>query len=122
MSPATRYADRVATRPCTCCGLPLAAGTDVCPRCNTDVVQRGPSSRDAKMALALGLLGLAVLPVVFSVPAIVFALRARRTIARTPGMHGRNAAGWGLAMGIFGTILGGLLVMSFVIGLNLPGG
>jgi hypothetical protein len=37
-------------------------------------------------------------------------------------MHGRDAAGWGLAMGIFGTILGGLLILAFLIGLSLPGG
>ena len=105
---------------CTCCALPLAAGTDVCPRCNTDVVQRGPSSRDAKMSLVLGLLGLAVLPIVLSLPAIWFAVRARRTIARTPGMHGRDAAGWGLALGIFGTALGLALVGSFLVGMFLP--
>ena len=123
MTPALGYPDRVevATRLCTCCGMPLAAGADVCPRCNTQVVQRGPSSRDAKMSLALGLLGIAVLPILFSVPAIVLAVRARRTIARTPGMHGRDAAGWGLAMGIFGTLLGGLLVLAFLYGLTLPG-
>jgi hypothetical protein len=101
--------------------MPLAAGADVCPRCNTQVVERGPSSRDAKLSLLLGLLGLAVLPIVFSVPALVFALRARRTIARTPGMHGSDAAGWGLALGIFGTILGVLLALAFLIGLSLPG-
>jgi Domain of unknown function (DUF4190) len=123
MRPALGYAHpvEVATRPCTCCGMPLTAGADVCPRCNTQVVQRGPSSRDAKLSLALGLLGIAVLPILFSVPAIVLAVRARRTIARTPGMHGGDAAGWGLAMGIFGTLLGGLLVLAFAYGLTLPG-
>jgi Na+/H+-dicarboxylate symporter len=72
------------------------------------------------MSLLLGLLGLAVVPIVFSVPAIVFATRARRQIARTPGLHGSNAAGWGLAMGVMGTILGLLLVASFAVGATLP--
>ncbi|MGN6380633.1 MAG: DUF4190 domain-containing protein [Gaiellales bacterium] len=98
----------------------MAPGQDVCSRCNTDAVQRGPSSRDAKMSLALGLLGLAVLPIVFSVPAILLATRARRQIARTPGMHGENAAGWGLAMGVMGTILGVLLVGAFLVGAFVP--
>jgi Domain of unknown function (DUF4190) len=110
----------VETLRCTCCGHPLSPGQDVCSLCNTDVVQRGPSSRDAKMSLLLGLLGLAVFPIVFSVPAIVFATRARRQIARTPGLHGENAAGWGLAMGVMGTILGLLLVASFAVGATLP--
>jgi Domain of unknown function (DUF4190) len=110
----------VETASCTCCAFPLAPGLDVCPRCNTDVVQRGPSSRDAKMSLVLGLLGLAVLPIVFSAPAIWFALRARRRISRTPGMHGRDAAGWGLALGVFGTGLGLMLVGAFVVGMLLP--
>src|SRR6185312_11612340 len=58
---------------CTCCGEPLAAGTDVCPKCNTDV-RGGARSQAARGSLLLGLLGLAVLPIIFSIPAIVLAL------------------------------------------------
>jgi Domain of unknown function (DUF4190) len=105
---------------CTCCAHALAPGQDVCPLCNTDVVQRGPSSPEAKMSLVFGLLGLAVLPIVFSLPAIWLAVRARRQIASTPGLYGENAAGWGLALGIVGTGIGVLLVGTFMVGLYLP--
>jgi hypothetical protein len=111
------------TRPlelCTCCREPLAAGTDVCPRCNTDV-RGGRRSQDARSALVLGIVGLAILPIIFSVPAIVLALRARREIARTPGLHGSDAAGWGLATGIAGLGLGLILIFTVVLGFINPG-
>jgi len=66
------------TRPlllCTCCREPLAPGTDVCPRCNTDV-RGGARSQAARSALIFGILGLAFVPIVFSIPAIVMAVRA----------------------------------------------
>jgi hypothetical protein len=72
------------------------------------------------MSLVLGLLGLAVLPIVFSLPAIWLSMRARREIAHTPGLYGENAAGWGLALGIFGTGIGLLLVGAFTVGWYLP--
>lgn len=104
---------------CTCCGERLAAGTDVCPRCNTDV-RGGARSQTARASLFFGLVGLAVLPIVFSVPAIVLATRARREIARTPGLHGSDAAGWGLATGIVGTVLGLILILTVVLGIVSP--
>jgi len=104
---------------CTCCGEPLAAGTDVCPKCNTDV-RGGARSQAARGSLLLGLLGLAVLPIIFSIPAIVLAVRARREIARTPGLHGSDAAGWGLATGIMGTVLGIFLILTVVLGIAAP--
>jgi hypothetical protein len=104
---------------CTCCGEPLAAGTDVCPKCNTDV-RGGARSQAARGSLLLGLLGLAVLPIIFSIPAIVLALRARREIARTPGLHGSDAAGWGLATGIMGTVLGIFLILTVLLGIAAP--
>jgi Domain of unknown function (DUF4190) len=110
------------TRPlelCTCCREPLAAGTDVCPRCNTDV-RGGARSQSARSSLALGIIGLAILPIVFSVPAIVLAVRARREIARTPGLHGSDAAGWGLATGIAGLGLGIVLIFTVVLGFINP--
>src|SRR4249919_3160395 len=82
---------------CTCCLEPLTPGTDMCPRCNTDV-RGGATSQAARSALVLGLIGLAVLPIVFSIPAIIMAVRARRELARNPALHGRESAGWGLAM------------------------
>jgi hypothetical protein len=104
---------------CTCCGEPLAPGTDVCPRCNTDV-RGGPTSQAARSALVLGLIGLAVLPILFSVPAIIMALRARRELARNPALHGRESAGWGLAMGIMGTVLGIALIFTVLLGIVSP--
>lgn len=110
------------TRPlqlCTCCREPLAPGTDVCPRCNTDV-RGGARSQSARSALVFGIVGLAILPIVFSIPAIVMAVRARREIARTPGLHGSDAAGWGLATGIAGLGLGIILIFTVVVGFINP--
>jgi len=104
---------------CTCCREPLAPGTDVCPLCNTDV-RGGARSQAARSALVLGLIGLAIMPIVFSIPAIVMAVRARRELARTPGLHGRDAAGWGLATGIMGTVLGIILILTVVLGFINP--
>ena len=104
---------------CTCCGEPLAAGTDVCPKCNTDV-RGGARSQKARASLFFGIVGLAVLPIVFSIPAIVLAVTARREIARTPGLHGSDAAGWGLATGIMGMVLGILLILTIVMGIAFP--
>jgi hypothetical protein len=104
---------------CTCCGEALKPGTDVCPRCNTDV-RGGATCQAARSALVLGLIGLAVLPIVFSVPAIVMAVRARRELARNPALHGRESAGWGLAMGIMGTVLGVALILTIVLGVISP--
>ncbi len=110
------------TRPlllCTCCREPLAPGTDVCPRCNTDV-RGGARSQAARSALVLGIIGLGVLPIVFSIPAIVMAVRARRELERNPGLHGREAAGWGLATGIAGTALGIILIFTVALGFYNP--
>jgi hypothetical protein len=104
---------------CTCCREPLVPGTDFCPRCNTDV-RGGARSQAARSALVLGIIGLAILPIVFSVPAIVMAVRARREIARTPGLHGSDAAGWGLATGIAGVALGIILIFTVVLGFINP--
>ena len=100
---------------CTGCSALLEPGTDVCPRCNTDV-RGGVTSRAARMSLVLGVLGLAALPIILSIPAIALALYARREVARHPGMHGRDMAGWGLATGIVGVVLGLALVLMIVIG------
>jgi hypothetical protein len=104
---------------CTCCRQPLAPGTDVCPRCNTDV-RGGARSQAARSALVLGIIGLAILPIVFSIPAIVMAVKARRELARNPGLHGSDAAGWGLATGIGGTVLGIILIATVVLGFVNP--
>lgn len=101
---------------CTCCEAPLAPGIDVCPHCNTDVQDGAHSSSAAKAALILGLLGIAVVPVIFSVPAIVVAMRARRELEADPTLHGSEAAGWGLALGIAGTIIGIVLLGTVVAG------
>ena len=61
-----------------------------------------------------------MVPIVFSLPAIWLAVRARRQIARRPELYGENAAGWGLALGVFGTGIGLLLVGAFMLGLYLP--
>jgi hypothetical protein len=83
-------------------------------------VRGGRRSQAARSALVLGILGLAFLPIVLSIPAIVMAVRARRELARNPGLHGRDAAGWGLATGIAGTGLGIILIFTVVLGFVNP--
>jgi Domain of unknown function (DUF4190) len=102
---------------CTCCGELLRPGADICPLCHTDLATDGSlTSPAARMSLVLGLLGISVLPIVFSAPAVAFAVRARREIRRTPGMHGSESAGWGLALGVAGNLLGVILLASVVAG------
>lgn len=101
---------------CTCCEAPLAPGTDVCPHCNTDVQDGAHSSRAATSALVLGLLGIAVVPVILSIPAIVMAMRARRELAEDPTLHGAESAKWGMTLGIAGTIIGIVLLGTVAAG------
>jgi uncharacterized paraquat-inducible protein A len=103
---------------CSCCGERLVAGTDVCPRCNTDL-NVGPRSRASTMSVVFGLVGVAALPLVCSIPAIVLAVQARREIRRKPWLHGREAAGWGLALGLTGCLIGVALIATSFAGVLL---
>lgn len=100
---------------CPCCDAELTAGTDVCPRCNTDL-QDGPRCRDATVSLVFGLIGISVFPLLCSIPAIVLAHRARRELRANPGLHGREAAGWGLALGWAGCLIGVALIATSLAG------
>jgi hypothetical protein len=103
---------------CTCCGERLQAGTDVCPRCNTDL-NDGPRSKASTLSVVFGLVGIAALPLICSIPAIFLAVRARREIRRKPWLHGREAAGWGLALGLTGCLIGVALIATSFAGVFL---
>ncbi|MDO9408065.1 hypothetical protein [Patulibacter sp.] len=57
-----------------------------------------------------------VLPILLSIPAIVFARRARRIARDLPGRPGWAAATWGLWLGWFTLLWPTLLVAVFVVG------
>ena len=74
-----------------------------------------PTSRKAITSLVLGILGLIVLPIVFSTLAIVFGALAYRDTRAPAGLGGRGIAVAGLVLGIVGLILGllvGIAVLS----------
>ena len=64
------------------------------------------TSRKAIASLVLGILGLIVLPIVFSTLAIVFGALAYRDTRPSAGAGGRGMAIAGLVLGIVGLILG----------------
>jgi Domain of unknown function (DUF4190)/zinc-ribbon domain len=103
---------------CTGCGANLPAGAQFCPVCGTDVPRSGAGSRPSRAAdasVVLGFLGLTLVPLVCSLLAIRYALRARRQIATDPNLSGGTAAMVGLALGITGTLVVLLLVLLLVV-------
>jgi len=69
---------------------------------------------DATAALLFGIASLVFLPVLLSVPAIVFARRARRVSRTIPGRPGWGSATWGLWLGVF-TLVWPLLIVLLVV-------
>jgi hypothetical protein len=63
-----------------------------------------PKSSKATWALVLGLLGIFLLPIVFSILAIVFGVSARGEIDRNPQIAGRGNATAGVVLGIIGLV------------------
>jgi Na+/H+-dicarboxylate symporter len=73
------------------------------------------TSRKAISALVLGIIGLLVLPIVFSTLAIVFGALGIRDTRPPSGLDGRGMAIAGLVLGIIGLVLGlivGIAVLS----------
>ncbi|MDO9353511.1 MAG: DUF4190 domain-containing protein [Solirubrobacteraceae bacterium] len=75
-----------------------------------------PTSSNATVALVMGILGLALCPVLCSILAIYFAGQANAEIARTPGLEGAAMAKAGKILGIIGLVLTVVLVLVYVIG------
>lgn len=106
-------------RTCTGCGAPLAPAAQFCRVCGSDVARplgaHAPTSRDAELSVILGLLGVTIVPLVCSVPAVVYALRARRRTAADPHLAGSTAALVGLALGITGLCVFGLIALLLAV-------
>jgi len=108
---------------CTGCGARLTPAAQFCELCGTDVRRPGgalaPTSRSAQISVVLGFLGITLIPLVCSVAAVWFALRARRETARNPELAGSTAALLGLSLGVTGiglvVLLGGLVVMEVFV-------
>lgn len=66
----------------------------------------------ATASMVLGICGIVVLPIVFSVLAIIFAVSARSEIDRNPGMENRGRATAGLWLGIAGLAFWALLLIA----------
>lgn len=85
-----------------------------------NLTYRGPEEADTQVArrtdrkaiasLVLGILGLLVLPVLFSVLAIVFGALSVRATHRNRALGGRGMAIAGLVLGIVGLLLGVLIL------------
>jgi len=66
----------------------------------------------ATWSLVLGILGLIVIPIVFSILAIVFGVSARSEIDRVPQMEGRSNATAGIVLGIVGLAAWALILLA----------
>jgi hypothetical protein len=82
---------------------PEAALPAYAPQYAPQVARRRSSKATASMVL--GILGLLILPIVFSVLAIIFAVLARSEIDKAPTMDGRGRATAGLWLGIVGLVV-----------------
>ena len=68
----------------------------------------------------LGFLGLTLVPLICSLLALRYAVRARREIAADPNLSGGTAAMVGLALGVTGTLTW-LLVVALLVVSRLAG-
>jgi hypothetical protein len=74
-----------------------------------------PSSGNATAALVLGICGFTVCPLLCSIAAVIFAMRASREIDASGGyMRGRGQAQAGLILGWIGIGLSALFVLGFI--------
>lgn len=74
-----------------------------------------PTSRDAQISVVLGLLGITLIPLVASIGAVWYGVRARRETSRNPELAGSTAALLGVSLGVTGiglvVLLGGLVLL-----------
>jgi hypothetical protein len=77
-------------------------------------VQVGQSSSKATWALVTGILGIIILPVVFSILAIVFGVQAQSEVERNPGMEGKGRATAGIVLGIIGLIAWAIILITLM--------
>ena len=73
-----------------------------------------PSSGNATAALVLGICGFTVCPLLCSIAAVIFAMRAYREIDASGGyIRGRGQAQAGLILGWIGIALSALFILAF---------
>jgi hypothetical protein len=68
-------------------------------------------SSKSTWALVMGIMGIIILPVVFSILAIVFGVSARSDIDRNPELQGRGNATAGIVLGIIGLSFWALILI-----------
>ena len=74
------------------------------------------TSGKAVAALVLGILGIVLLPIVLSIPAIIYGKKARNEIDSSSGLNGRGLAVTGIVLGWVGIGVG---VVCFALGVAL---
>jgi hypothetical protein len=72
----------------------------------------GRKSSKAKASMVMGIVGLLVFPIVFSVLAIIYAVSARGEIDKDPGIQNGSQATAGLWMGIVGLAFWALILVA----------
>jgi hypothetical protein len=103
----------LAGRICPSCGVEVPSEAPVCSSCRANLGDEdgavGPdrtgTNGKATMALLFGAAGIVILPMVFSLLAVLFGISAKRDIRRTPGMAGNRRATAGIALGVVGLAL-----------------
>ncbi|MDX6593455.1 MAG: hypothetical protein QOJ13_2651 [Gaiellales bacterium] len=98
-------------RQCPSCGEALPDGAEFCASCGAGVIQAGRepvetrASGKATMSLVFGILGVIVLPMVFSLLAVAFGIIAKREVRQNHEMSGNGRATAGIVLGIAGLAL-----------------
>lgn len=80
--------------------------------------QPGRTPGSATASLVLGIVGLVLCPIICSVLAIMYGIRARREIERDPSLGGAGTATAGYVLGIVGLALYGLFLLIWVIAIG----
>lgn len=108
------------TQNCPSCGAPTRSGARFCESCGESITADAPAadapvpatgpvhrsrSGKATASLIFGIIGIVILPMVFSLLAFVLGIAAKREIGRNPGLQGNGHATAGLVLGAVGLAL-----------------
>lgn len=98
---------------CPACGSPVAGDERFCSSCGASLDAGnapppdagGRSSGKATLSLIFGMLGIVILPMVFSILAVALGVMAKREIRSTPDLRGNGRATAGIVIGAVGVAL-----------------
>jgi hypothetical protein len=72
------------------------------------------SSSKATTSLVMGIMGIIILPIVFSLLAIIFAAQAKTEIDRNPAIQGGGKATAGMVLGIVGLAAWAIILIAIM--------